>query len=88
MLSRVFRAGKWATGSKERAGALRRPADALHMAARRAASALQVGAAALRTANTLKCPRGRFRVRQWEKERESGEALGGAVLYLEEIGLV
>ncbi|KAL2612221.1 hypothetical protein R1flu_023913 [Riccia fluitans] len=70
------------------------------MAARRAVSALwakaaalltaalRAVAAALRAANTLKCPRGRFRVREWEKERESGEALGGAVQYLEEIGLV
>ncbi|KAL2643642.1 hypothetical protein R1flu_011229 [Riccia fluitans] len=70
------------------------------MAARKAASALRAGAAALltaalrvvmaalRAANTLKRPRGRFRIREWEKERESGEALGGAVQYLEEIGLV
>ncbi|KAL2609780.1 hypothetical protein R1flu_028353 [Riccia fluitans] len=34
------RAGELATGSAERAGALRRPAIALRMAARRAASAL------------------------------------------------
>ncbi|KAL2631312.1 hypothetical protein R1flu_015998 [Riccia fluitans] len=90
--SRAFRAGERATGSKELAGALRWPADALRMAARRAASALRAGAAALltaallaaalRTANTLKRPRGRFRVREWEKERESGEALGGAVRLL------
>ncbi|KAL2652928.1 hypothetical protein R1flu_021056 [Riccia fluitans] len=70
------------------------------MAARRAASALRARVAALltavlwavaaaqRTANILKCPRGHFRVRQWEKDRESGEALGGVVQYLEEIGLV
>ncbi|KAL2645124.1 hypothetical protein R1flu_012711 [Riccia fluitans] len=72
------------------------------MATRRAASALWLGAAslltaallaaALRVANTLKRPRGRFRVREWEKER-CGEAPGGAVpsgavQYLEEIGLV
>ncbi|KAL2622983.1 hypothetical protein R1flu_003188 [Riccia fluitans] len=90
MPSRAFRAGERVTG---RPGALWRPADALRMAAHKAASALRAGAAALptavlRMANTLKRPRGHFRVRQWEKERESGEALGGAVQYLEKIGLV
>ncbi|KAL2610244.1 hypothetical protein R1flu_028817 [Riccia fluitans] len=91
MPSRAFRAGERATleqGAGGAAGALRRPADALRMAARRVARAAALLTAALRAANTLKCPRGRFRVREWEKERESVEALGGAVQYLEEIGLV
>ncbi|KAL2623873.1 hypothetical protein R1flu_008118 [Riccia fluitans] len=69
-------------GDREQgAGGRAERADALRMAARRAASALRAGAAALltaalwavaaalRTANTLKRPRGRFRVPQWEKER-------------------
>ncbi|KAL2629376.1 hypothetical protein R1flu_014062 [Riccia fluitans] len=75
MPSRAFKAGEWeqeAGGRTERAGALRRPADSLRMAVRWAASALRARAiallmavllaAALRAANTLKRPRGRFRV--------------------------
>ncbi|KAL2632553.1 hypothetical protein R1flu_004032 [Riccia fluitans] len=57
-----------------RPGALRRPAAALYMATHRAASALRAPmaallAAAVHAAAFLKRPQGRFRVREWERER-------------------
>ncbi|KAL2608117.1 hypothetical protein R1flu_026690 [Riccia fluitans] len=67
-------AGERASGSTEQAGALRQPAAALHMAACRAASVLRVPAAALHATATLKRPRGRFRVREWERGREEGKS--------------
>ncbi|KAL2621215.1 hypothetical protein R1flu_001420 [Riccia fluitans] len=64
----AVRAGERATGSTERAARWSgRPAAVFHMAARRVASALL--ATALHAATILKHPRGRFRVRKWERER-------------------
>ncbi|KAL2645463.1 hypothetical protein R1flu_013050 [Riccia fluitans] len=71
------RAGEWATGSAERAGVLQRPATALRMAARKAASSLRALAAV-----TLKCPRGHFRVREWERERVKESTIRGRNSFL------
>ncbi|KAL2623215.1 hypothetical protein R1flu_003420 [Riccia fluitans] len=83
----------------ERLGAATAANRRLHMATRKAASACwrpPAGGSGRPAGRSLKRPRGRFRVREWERERiellsyieESDEALGGAVQYLEEIGFV
>ncbi|KAL2630571.1 hypothetical protein R1flu_015257 [Riccia fluitans] len=77
MPSRVFKAGKWATGSKERAAG---------QSGRAPCGGQPTPSIWPLVGRRAPCRWGRPPFQR--PPCESGEALGGAVLYLEEIGLV